>query len=368
VYDKSRILFGLHLARKSISERGVALLVEGQFDVMMAHQNGIDYAIASSGTAVTPEQVKLLRRYATDLLLCLDCDEAGRHATQRAIEMASRAGLRVKVAELPNAKDPGEFFEKTPQLWDQVEGAALAGWEWWIKGVLEENNTRTADGRARAAKALVAILSRIPEEATLDIYCQYAAERLRLDPATLLVDVQRYRKTGALPKLETAEVDAAAVLAHNGNGATRTAPEEDRLLGLILANRNAWAILQDLLAGEPFTGELQELYLRLVEVDASGSNLERHLERFSPDERTRLVRLSLTTATLVEEHELHAALADCVDRIRLKRYETEMAALEDQLRDLGAEQEDVRESLLQEIHRIAKRRVELKTRLYQGQT
>src|SRR5207245_4782852 len=141
------------------------LLVEGYFDVGMAHQNGIDIAVASSGTAVTPEQMKTLRRFAAELMLCLDSDEAGRAATQRAIEMGSRAGLSVRVVELPNAKDPGEFFQKTPQLWDEAEGAALAGWEWWINLLLAEHDLKTPEGRVRAAVAMVGLLNRIPAQA-----------------------------------------------------------------------------------------------------------------------------------------------------------------------------------------------------------
>src|SRR5258708_9145668 len=103
IYDKSRIIFGLSHARKSISKAERVLLVEGYFDVVMAHQNGIDVAVASSGTAVTPEQMKTLRRFAAELMLCLDADEAGRGATPRSVEMGSRAGRSEPVGELPNA-------------------------------------------------------------------------------------------------------------------------------------------------------------------------------------------------------------------------------------------------------------------------
>ena len=193
IYDKGRVIYGLSNARKAVAAGEQALLVEGYFDVMMAHQNGIEIAVASTGTAFTADQVKILRRFASDLMVCLDGDEAGQNATERAIEIAARSGMRVLVVELPNAKDPGEFFLKTPQLWRDAEGAALAGWEWWISRVLKAGDLRTAEGRSRAAQAVVPVLNRIPEEATLDIYCQFAAERLRLDPARLLVDVQRQR-------------------------------------------------------------------------------------------------------------------------------------------------------------------------------
>ena len=146
IYDKSRIIFGLSHAKKAITESGRALMVEGYFDVMLAHQFGIKIAIASSGTSITEEQLKISRRLGPDLLLCLDSDDAGRTATERAIELAARSGLRVRVLELPNAKDPGEFFLKTPQLWDQVEGASQAGWEWWLNRAFRGHDLRSVDG------------------------------------------------------------------------------------------------------------------------------------------------------------------------------------------------------------------------------
>jgi DNA primase len=366
IYDKGRTIFGLSHARKAISEAQRALLVEGYFDVIMAHQNGVQVAVASSGTAVTAEQMKTLRRYASELLLCLDTDEAGRHATQRAIESAARAGLAARVVELPNAKDPGEFFLKTPQLWGEAEGAALAGWEWWINGLLAEHDIDSADGRARAASAVVAVLNRIPEEATLDIYCQVAAERLRLDPAGLLADVQRYRRGGparAEVSLALAEIPATAPV----DAIAPARPEEERLLGLLLSDQRSVAILEELTAGEPFgSAELQDLCARVVAAVGEGvGTLERQLEQFSPEERARLARLSLVAAPSSDERLLRAALQDCVDRIRLKSYESAMAAIEQKLAAASGD-EAVRDGLLAEHRRLAEQRTALKDQLFQG--
>jgi DNA primase catalytic core len=371
IYDKGRVIYGLDAAKKKISSEGRALLVEGYFDVLMSHQNGIDYAVASSGTAVTPDQLKALRRFATELYLCLDTDEAGKNATQRVIADAARSGMRVMVVELPNAKDPGDFFLKTPQLWLDAEGAALAGWEWWLKGILERYKLSSPDGRDTAARAVIPVLSRIPEEATLDIYCQYAAQSLRVDPARLLADVQHYRKTGRAARPEP-EVPAAVSITLPVGGEIPGRPEEDRLLGLMLSARSTGAILAELTAVEPLgRPELEELCGRVSElVEAEGPDaLERNLERFTEEERPRLVRLSLVSRFTGEDGELRTALADCVNRIRLRNYEAAMAALEDRLKATGVgEDNGARDELLHEHRQLAQRRASLRVQLFRGPT
>jgi DNA primase len=369
IYDKGRVVYGLDFAKKAMSSGGRALLVEGYFDVLMSHQNGIDYAVASSGTAVTPDQLKALRRFATELYLCLDTDEAGRNATQRVIADAARSGMRVMVVELPNAKDPGDFFLKTPQLWLDAEAQSLPGWEWWIRGVLERHKLSSPDGRDTAARAVIPILSRIPEEATLDIYCQVAAQSLRVDAARLLADVQQYRRTGVAARPEP-EAPAAVNISLASSREIPGRPEEDRLLGLILSHAAAGPLLERLTEDEPIgRPELEELCRRVSElvVSEGPDALERNLDRFEEADRGRLVRLSLTSRFGGEEAELQVALADCVNRIRLRNYEAAMAALEERLKLTGAESDNgARDGLLNEHRQLAKRRADLRVQLFRG--
>jgi DNA primase len=367
IYQKGRTIFGLSHARKAIAKHERVLLVEGYFDVMMAHQNGVDIAVASSGTAFAEDQVRMLRKIAQEVLVCLDSDDAGRAATMRVIEMVSKAHMRAMVVELPNAKDPGEFFQKTPQLWGDAEGLALPGWEWWINIALGAHNLATPSGRMVAAQSIVTVLSRIPEEATLDIFCQYTAERLQVDPARLLADIQTFRRTGVRPKdVDTVKVTPLAA-PMSGNG---TNPEEDRLLSLLLANPGAGTILAELSQDEPVGSEgLRRLVVAVLEIGAGeeGGTLERHLERFAEPERSRLVRLSLTSAPVIDPAELRAALADCVNRIRVIDYEAAMAALEERLRASGvADDGGARNGLLDEHRQLAQRRAKLRVQLFQG--
>ena len=109
-YIKGRVIFGLDLARDEITRRGHAVLMEGQFDVITAHQFGVTNAVASSGTALTDDQVRLLKRFTDELLLVFDPDRAGRAAMRKAAPMAAAHAMRTRSIALPGSMDPDQFL------------------------------------------------------------------------------------------------------------------------------------------------------------------------------------------------------------------------------------------------------------------
>ena len=115
LYHKSEILFGMDMAKDAIRTRGFTLLVEGQIDVIHAHQAGFANAVALSGTALTDRHLGLMKRFSENLMLMLDADPAGFKATARSAELALRQGLRVKAARLPRGKDPADLISEDPK-------------------------------------------------------------------------------------------------------------------------------------------------------------------------------------------------------------------------------------------------------------
>ena len=115
LYKKSEILFGMDRAKDAIRVRGFALLVEGQMDLLMLHQIGFTNAIALSGTALSPQHLHLMKRYADNLMLALDSDRAGLAASQKNAITALRAGMRVKAVRMPTGKDPADMAQEDPK-------------------------------------------------------------------------------------------------------------------------------------------------------------------------------------------------------------------------------------------------------------
>src|SRR5437660_6101635 len=132
-YVKGRVVFGLDLARDEIARRGHAVLMEGQFDVITGHQFGVTNSVASSGTALTDDQVRLLKRFTDELLLVFDSDRAGREASRKAAALAAHHGMRTRVVVVPGAKDPDEFLRgagpEAAARWDELVAKAPSGFE-----------------------------------------------------------------------------------------------------------------------------------------------------------------------------------------------------------------------------------------------
>lgn len=132
-YIKGRVVYGLDLARDEIARRGNAVLMEGQFDVITAHHFGVANAVASSGTALTEDQVRLLKRFTDELVLVFDSDRAGREATRKAAALAAQHAMRTRVVIVPGAKDPDEFLRgagpDAPERWEELVAKAPSGFE-----------------------------------------------------------------------------------------------------------------------------------------------------------------------------------------------------------------------------------------------
>jgi DNA primase len=189
-YIKGRVIFGLDLARDEITKRGHAVLMEGQFDVITAHQFGVQNAIASSGTALTDDQVRLIKRFTDELLLVFDADRAGRAAAFKAIELASGHQMRTRVATVtPPAKDPDEFLRaagaEAPERWEELVTAAPSGWEFWIKDALTGLNTGNPNHLELAASKVREVLEKIPDAAVRESYRERAAGWIGVQPHLL---------------------------------------------------------------------------------------------------------------------------------------------------------------------------------------
>ena len=112
VYNKSEVLYGIHVAKNEIRKHREVILVEGYTDVLSMHQAGISNAVATSGTALTAEQLKVMHRYGETLLMIYDSDLAGQNAMSRSVDLALREGLDVRLLQLPDGEDPDSFVRR----------------------------------------------------------------------------------------------------------------------------------------------------------------------------------------------------------------------------------------------------------------
>ena len=144
VYNKSRELYGLNYARQSKSKK--LLIVEGYMDVISLHQAGIDYAVASLGTALTQAQAWILKKYAEEVIIAYDADSAGQAATLRGLEILERAGCSGKVLLIPDGKDPDEYVRNNgPEKFKNLIGGAISLLDYKIRVQKNMHNLDTVD-------------------------------------------------------------------------------------------------------------------------------------------------------------------------------------------------------------------------------
>lgn len=190
VYHKGNALFGIDLARAAMHERRVAVIVEGYFDVMAAHVAGVSNVVASSGTALTREQAKVLSRHADSVVLCFDGDAAGGAAASRAVDVVAAEGLPTRICVLPDGvKDPDELVRRDPAAFAAAVDDAPPEWQVLLDRALGSDEGGSIDARRTAAERAIALLVKIPEAAARELYVQQAARRLNLTAATIAADV-----------------------------------------------------------------------------------------------------------------------------------------------------------------------------------
>ncbi len=117
LYDKSRHVYGFSQAKDALRKEGFAVLVEGNLDVIASHQVNVRNVVATAGTALTEQHLKTMSRFTGDVRLAFDQDKAGQNATERAIPIASKVGVRLSIITIPEGKDPDELIKKDPKLW-----------------------------------------------------------------------------------------------------------------------------------------------------------------------------------------------------------------------------------------------------------
>ncbi|MEZ5244563.1 MAG: DNA primase [Acidimicrobiales bacterium] len=199
VYDKSRVLYGLHTHREGIVKAGEAIICEGYTDVIGFADAGIPRAVATCGTAMTEDHVKLLKRFsASRLVLAFDADAAGLAAAARVYEWEREHELEVRVADLPAGVDPADLAREDPAELQRAVDEAIPFLSFRLERVLSAGDMSTVEGRARTAEAALDVITEHPDPLVRDAYLLEVSDRCR-------VDLSRLRELASAPRQRAVE-------------------------------------------------------------------------------------------------------------------------------------------------------------------
>ena len=242
VYHKSETVFALQIAKRSASRRFV--LCEGYMDVISMHQAGIDTAVCACGTALTPQQVRLISEYADEVILSYDSDEAGQKATLRSLELFRNSPVKVGVLQIPGAKDPDEYIkkygaERFKALLDGV-GNAL---DFRLKRLRDKYDLAQDAQRLEYVKDAVEMLAERSNPTEQEVYAGRIAEETNISKTAILAQLStaakkagyKRRRTENMERLRSGEMNQINVpLNAGGSQALGIASAQQRLLAAML--------------------------------------------------------------------------------------------------------------------------------------
>ena len=244
VYKKSRAMFALNIAKKSASRRYI--LCEGYMDVISLHQAGFDTAVAACGTALTPEQVKLLGEYADEVVLCYDSDEAGQKATARSLELFSSSPIKVSVLTVTGAKDPDEFIKKYGrERFEMLLEGSRNALEYKLARVKAKYDLTTDAGRVEYIKDAIRLLAGRITPTERDVYAGRLAEEAGVSKPAVLnqLDAAIQQNARRARQQKQKELLGQGVAAHikvpysmGGEKALGVANAEQQLVAAMLKN------------------------------------------------------------------------------------------------------------------------------------
>ncbi len=191
-FKKGSFLYGLEQAKTAIKKEGFAIVAEGPFDVISPFQAGTENIVGSQGTALTLEQIKILKRYTPNVSLCYDTDLAGDAAAKRGIDLAEERGLNVKVITLPNGyKDPDEVAQKDVAAWKDAVDSAFSVYDFFFSSALKHHDLAKPLGKKQMAQELLPIIKSIPDEIEREHYVQRLASALETDVGVVRSAMER---------------------------------------------------------------------------------------------------------------------------------------------------------------------------------
>ncbi len=258
VYDKSRHVFGLHLAKDAIREHNFVVVVEGNMDVVASHKTSVHNVVATAGTAITTEHLKQVYRISNDIRLAFDQDRAGIEATERAIPLAQGLGIRLSIIDVPNGKDPDELIKIDPAAWETVVTKSVYVMDWLMARYSDAYDLSSAEGKRMFTDKVLSVLAQVKDPVEQEHYVAEVAKKIASSTEVVKKKLDQIGKQSA-PKKKPIKADP--VVAEKEQVASAY---QDLLLGIVLRYGDADHSFNGV-ESTFFTGEQRQVLARYIQ-------------------------------------------------------------------------------------------------------
>lgn len=355
VYQKSRILYGLYFSKEAIRESGAVIFVEGYMDFLQLYQAGIRNVVATSGTALTEEHARLIRRYTNRVYLCYDADNAGINAAVRGGEILFQQLLEVEVLILPAGEDPDSFVKTNGKAAFLALLKEAKDYLAFRLSILNQKyDLQKAAERSRAVAEALEMLLPMQDSIRSGFYLEKIAEQLQVPPTTLLNEFQRRQKARQ-------QQDPFREQGREGKDSpATTAPVAENARKIALVFTGAWGgekdvillllnyfeeihgyVFQHLQEEDFLNPEFRELFALIKSQAESGELTDtHHLLHFVlqnlPEEGVKTLLLRELEQSNREFHKPALYLQDCIKQIKIARYQAKIDLARRRLKELPA--------------------------------
>ena len=330
IFNKRKNLFGLNLAKKT--KQDYLILVEGNIDVVALHQYGFDNAIASLGTSLTEEQAALMTRYAEQIVLIYDGDKAGQNATQRAIPILEKAGLRVKVLQIKDAKDPDEFLKKfgADKFKLLLEGSSNRV-EYQLNAIAQKYDLAVDEQRIRFIHEAAELISTLGSAIQREIYGHRVAEAGKISFESMKMEIGKaYKRRTAKEKKKQEQINLAPARARQPESRSirydnvRSAVAEEGVIALAVKDPSLLDLCGSLAEQDFSVPLLGKVYGQLLERHRNGLAVGISvLSDLTTEEMSHLTRICQNQQGPVNEKAFRDCVTTLCDAAQVKQITTD---------------------------------------------
>lgn len=384
LFDKSSVLYGIHLARDAIREEGTAIIVEGYMDVLMAHQHGFSNVVASMGTALTESQVEALRRLTSSFTLAMDADAAGEQASLRGLEVVKKhygvehrqspeireayrhiwlkryVDANIKVITMPQGLDPDDVIRTDRDHWARLLEEAMPLMDYYFRVAASGRDLETAEGKSGLARQVLPLIAEMGDGIERAHYLQKLARLVRIDERTLAAEMSRAKGRGGA-KLPTGDGQLTSSL--------DLAPSlENYCLALLLSAPDVVQYVESLTADDFLGVENRSIFLayQSSREQLRPFDLEEFLSALDPVLEEHLAALldGVEAGPSLPDEGLALEIERVLSRLRDRRDRRELVELGSLLRD--AEESGADELALRERVDSLRQRIGERQKRWQG--
>lgn len=236
VYHKSKILYGINQAKVEMRQLDSVLLVEGNMDVIAAHQAGIKNTVAVSGTALTPDHLSIIKRYVKDIKMCFDMDNAGEMATKKSIKLCFEKEINAQVVQLPSGKDAADLAKNNPDILQEAVGNAKPAMEYFFDKIFAKYNKEKVEDKKTIVNELLEMIGFLANDIEKNHWLKKLASELDIEDSVLTDMLKKANLKDRIVKNSQALPAENKEFAPSGKIETLTRD----FIGLALVYDNVW--------------------------------------------------------------------------------------------------------------------------------